>query len=224
MGTGRARKRSWKRWAAITASVVLLLAGAAWYAYTVMTDKLVEVLTDEAEQDSVGADSDEGAAAAAPPAARPADESQEREASPPGKHASSSGALRHRAPVPKPAAKAAKAANAGKDGDGQSSPKQPPQAAVPPEDVATAAHKATVKDRLAIGKVLLNHWDAADLKAMSGKLKGGLTVAEKRELKQEVMAKLTPEEYDKLAAIAKKLGLSRGKSYADSIREQRLRP
>ncbi|QHW34322.1 hypothetical protein GZH47_28365 [Paenibacillus rhizovicinus] len=88
------------------------------------------------------------------------------------------------------------------------------------EAADSAAKRATVKDRIEIGKVVLDHWNAKELKAMSAKLSGGLTIAEKRELKKEAMAKLSPEEYDKLIAIAEKLGLSEGKSYSDSTREK----
>lgn len=52
--------------------------------------------------------------------------------------------------------------------------------------------------------------------------KGGLTVVEKQQAKELLLVTLSPEDYNVLSALAKKYGLSRGKTYDESKKELNL--
>jgi len=49
----------------------------------------------------------------------------------------------------------------------------------------------------------------------------GMSLDEKRKAKEVILKKLTEEEYDELISIASKYGLSKGKSYEESLNEQK---
>lgn len=227
----RRRKRRRRAVGVSLAAALLVIAAAAWHIYSTMSEKLVEVLADDAVAELEPVGSVEGAAlpdsAASESLGSHRSDSAGGEigsAASNGKQVDSSlgngGEGEHSAstdddgvqslpPSGETEAESQRAAAGTSGSKGRN-----------PVDVAAAAGHVSVKDKLTIGKVVLKHWDAEELHDMSAKLSGGLTIAEKRELKKEALAKLTPQEYDKLIAIAKKLGLSRGKNYAQSREEK----
>lgn len=94
------------------------------------------------------------------------------------------------------------------------------KAGISVDEASEAGSKVTMMEKIEIGSVLLKHWSADDLKSFQSTLSGGLTVEEKRELKRKAMEQLSEEEYDRLIAIAKKYGMSQGKSYEQSLEEE----
>jgi len=64
--------------------------------------------------------------------------------------------------------------------------------------------------------VMLKRLSVDDIKTLQQLAGGGLTLEKKKEAKAIILEKLSEKEYDELIAIAKKYGLSQGRSYADS--------
>jgi hypothetical protein len=77
--------------------------------------------------------------------------------------------------------------------------------------------RVTFSEKTAVTSILLRHLGAADIRLFRELAGDGLSVEDKRTMKKVLLDKLTPEEYDKLVAIAKKYGLSEGKTYQESI-------
>jgi len=67
--------------------------------------------------------------------------------------------------------------------------------------------------------VMLKRLSPSDIKTLQQLASGGLTVEKKKEAKELILQKLTEDEYNELIAIAKKYGLSQGKSYEESLKE-----
>ncbi|TFE28169.1 hypothetical protein [Cohnella luojiensis] len=87
------------------------------------------------------------------------------------------------------------------------------------EKVNNVRESLTVSDKATVVSVVLKNLSLTDLKKMRSIAQGGLTVEEKREAKRMMLSKLSPEEYNKLSALAKKYGISRGKTYDEAKQE-----
>jgi hypothetical protein len=77
----------------------------------------------------------------------------------------------------------------------------------------------TLAEKTTVASILMSNLSMSDIRQFQKLASGGLTVEEKRVAKKILLEKLSPEEYDKLIAIAKKYGISKGKTYQDSIKE-----
>jgi len=69
----------------------------------------------------------------------------------------------------------------------------------------------TLGEKMTIASIL----DKSDIDRFVDLAKGGLTVEDKRAARALLLEKLTEDEYDTLIAIAKKYGISQGKTYAE---------
>lgn len=78
----------------------------------------------------------------------------------------------------------------------------------------------TYKDKANVASILLGNLGVSEIKEFQKMASGGMTTDEKREAKKILLEKLTPEEYNKLSSIAKKYGISRGKTYDEMILEE----
>mgnify|MGYP001248597438 FL=1 len=67
--------------------------------------------------------------------------------------------------------------------------------------------------------IMLSKLSTSDIKTLQQLASGGLTVEKKKEAKALILEKLSEDEYNELIAIAQKYGLSQGKSYEDSLKE-----
>jgi hypothetical protein len=81
----------------------------------------------------------------------------------------------------------------------------------------------TISEKADVTSILLGNLSLSDLKLFQMMASGGMTVAEKREARKLLLNKLTPEEYNTLSTIAKKYGISQGKTY-DQIKKQEAEP
>jgi hypothetical protein len=70
-----------------------------------------------------------------------------------------------------------------------------------------------------ITSVLLKKLSASDIQLFMKMAGNGMSLEEKKEAKQLILHKLSEEEYNQLIAIAAKYGLSQGKSYSESLKE-----
>lgn len=86
------------------------------------------------------------------------------------------------------------------------------------EKAEQAEQKISLKDKTKVTTTLLRSLSKNDIATLAGLAEGGLTISEKRQAKQLILERLSAEEYDELIQIAAKLGLSQGKTYAESLK------
>ncbi|MFB6366010.1 hypothetical protein ACFCP7_18405 [Paenibacillus elgii] len=79
----------------------------------------------------------------------------------------------------------------------------------------------SLAEQVKITTVLLKKLDGNDLKQLKNMLNKGVSLEDKRKAKAMILERLSEEEYDELIAIASKYGLSKGKSYEESLREKK---
>lgn len=77
----------------------------------------------------------------------------------------------------------------------------------------------TLKDKAFITSVIMKRFSSSELNLFGQMASGGLSVEEKKEAKKVFLEKLSESEYNQLIAIATKLGLSQGKDYQNSLKE-----
>lgn len=80
--------------------------------------------------------------------------------------------------------------------------------------------KITVAEKAKLATVFMKELSADDLKKLQELSSGGLSQEEKKEARDLILERLSPEQYDELIQIAKKYGLSQGKSYDEVSKEK----
>ncbi|NEW04735.1 hypothetical protein GK047_01705 [Paenibacillus sp. SYP-B3998] len=89
------------------------------------------------------------------------------------------------------------------------------------EKAAEVKDEIPLSEQMKITAILLKKLSASDLKLFQNLFDSGMSLDEKKKAKQVIMEKLTEKEYDELIAIASKYGLSKGKSYEESLQEKK---
>jgi hypothetical protein len=92
-------------------------------------------------------------------------------------------------------------------------------AEISPEKATQVENQISLKDKTEISLILLKKLSPSDISLFTKMASNGLSIDEKREAKKEILKKLSEDEYNQLIQIAAKLGLSEGKSYAQSLKE-----
>mgnify|MGYP001256494967 CR=1 FL=1 len=106
----------------------------------------------------------------------------------------------------------------GSSGGGPSDkPAETYSAEVSAEKVQELEKRVTFSEKTTVASILIRHLSASDIRLFRQLAEDGLSVEDKRTMKKVLLEKLTPEEYDQLVAIAKKYGLSQGKTYQESV-------
>jgi hypothetical protein len=90
---------------------------------------------------------------------------------------------------------------------------------VTPEKIENAENQITLKEKTKVTTSLLSSLSAKDISLFMSMSASGMSIEEKKAAKKIVLQRLTEEQYDELIVIAAKLGLSQGKSYAESLKE-----
>lgn len=80
--------------------------------------------------------------------------------------------------------------------------------------------KITVSEKAQVSSVLLKELSVSDIKEIQALASGGLSVEEKKQARSIILEKLSAEQYDELIQVAKKYGMSQGKSYDEVIKEE----
>ena len=80
--------------------------------------------------------------------------------------------------------------------------------------------KITVSEKAQVSSVLLKELSMSDIKALQALASGGLNLEEKKQARSIILDKLSAEQYDELIQVAKKYGMSQGKSYDEVVREK----
>ena len=79
--------------------------------------------------------------------------------------------------------------------------------------------KITVSEKAQVSSVLLKELNMSDIKALQALASGGLNLEEKKQARSIILDKLSAEQYDELIQVAKKYGMSQGRSYDDVVKE-----
>lgn len=93
-------------------------------------------------------------------------------------------------------------------------------AEITPDKAKDVQEKITATEKAKLASVFLKQLSMDDIKALQDLAGGGLDKAEKKEARDLILEKLTPEQYDDLIQIAKKYGMSQGRSYAEVSKEK----
>ncbi|WP_342410098.1 hypothetical protein [Paenibacillus sp. FSL R10-2778] len=78
----------------------------------------------------------------------------------------------------------------------------------------------TVKEKADVASIVLGQLSVADIKRLKELASGGLTLDEKREARSIILDKVSEEQYNELSQIAKKYGVSQGKTRDQIIAEE----
>ena len=99
-----------------------------------------------------------------------------------------------------------------------------PTGTVTDQQVNQVKESLTAGDKTNIISIMASSLDRSSSEKLWNLAKGGLTVAEKQEAKELLLTTLSPDDYNKLSKMAKKYGISKGKTYDEAEREMNLQP
>jgi len=108
----------------------------------------------------------------------------------------------------------------GQSDDGSNSSKNGYTAEISTDKAKDVQEKITVAEKARLASVFLKQLSTDDIKALQDLASGGLGKEEKKEARTLILDRLTPEQYDDLIQIAKKYGMSQGKSYEEVSKEK----
>lgn len=78
----------------------------------------------------------------------------------------------------------------------------------------------SIKDKANVAAIVAQQLSVSDIKRLQELAKGGLTSDEKREARSIILGKVSEEQYNELSSIAKKYGVSQGKTRDQIIAEE----
>jgi hypothetical protein len=93
------------------------------------------------------------------------------------------------------------------------------QAEVTKDKAKAVEDSITLREKVAVTSVLLNKLSASDMQLFIQMASKGISIDEKKAAKKTILGKLTEDEYNQLIQIAAKYGLSEGKNYKESLKE-----
>lgn len=80
----------------------------------------------------------------------------------------------------------------------------------------------TVKEKADVASIVMGQLSMSDIKRLQELASGGLTIEEKREARSIILDKVSDEQYNELSQIAKKYGVSEGKTKDQVIAEEQV--
>ncbi len=92
---------------------------------------------------------------------------------------------------------------------------------ISPKKIEQAKETLSFGEKAKITSVLLSKLSASEMNLFVKMATDGVSREEKKEAKKIILLKLTEQEYDELIVLAKKLGLSQGQSYQDSLKNMK---
>ncbi|ETT45167.1 hypothetical protein C162_21558 [Paenibacillus sp. FSL R7-269] len=78
----------------------------------------------------------------------------------------------------------------------------------------------TITDKANVAAIVAKQLSVSDIKRLQELAQGGLTTEEKREARSIILGKVSEEQYNELAQIAKKYGVSQGKTRDQILAEE----
>lgn len=203
------RKKRWKKILIWTVSIILLLGIGGLFTANYMMDKMIASLASSLESELI-----EDTLAEAP---------VETDKPNTGEAPTPSNTTEDPQNTPTPNEGATNGSNA--SNDTPTSTTEPAgdsdyTAEISTDKAKNVQEKITVSEKAKLASVFLKELSMDDIKALQELAGGGLSLEEKKEARTLILEKLSPEQYDELIQIAKKYGMSQGKSYNEVSKEQ----
>ncbi len=218
----RSKKKLFIWLGSILGALIIIIGAGGYFAINFAADKVLDSMMQEAL-----APTDQGMASPSSPQNKSNNEGSsdngvevtiEPSASPSGVNASSS-----KTPVKsgdlKSSSDSSQSTTPSKSPIPSPSPSPSYQAEISTEKAEAVKENITFSEKTKVLTVMLKRLNADDIKTLQKLANGGLTRDQKKEAKAIILQKLTEDEYNDLIDIAKKYGLSQGKSYEDSQKE-----
>ncbi|AIQ31991.1 hypothetical protein P40081_30600 [Paenibacillus sp. FSL P4-0081] len=79
----------------------------------------------------------------------------------------------------------------------------------------------TVKEKADVASIVMGQLSVSDIKRLQELASGGLTIEEKREARRIILDNVSADQYNELSSIAKKYGVSEGKTQEQVIAEEK---
>lgn len=91
---------------------------------------------------------------------------------------------------------------------------------ISPDKAKDVQGSVSLKDKADVASIVASQLSVSDIKRLQELAKGGLTNEEKREARSIILGKVSEEQYNELSQIAKKYGVSQGKSRDQILAEE----
>ncbi|MEK4060369.1 MULTISPECIES: hypothetical protein [Paenibacillus] len=79
----------------------------------------------------------------------------------------------------------------------------------------------TIKEKADVASIVMSQLSVSDIKRLQELASGGLTIEEKREARSIILGKVSEDQYNELSQIAKKYGVSEGKTQEQVLAEEK---
>ncbi|WP_424769270.1 hypothetical protein [Paenibacillus sp. sgz302251] len=205
------RKRKWKKILIWTVSVIVLIGIGGLFAANYAVNKLISTLAADLETEHI-TEVQPTEVVDAPDGEEPPAEETETEETNESDPAS-------QVPMEQEADKSVEQEAAGADEQDKSN-EEGYRAEVSIEKAKTVQEKITVSEKAQVTSVLLKELNMSDMKELQELASGGLSAEEKKKARTIILERLSADQYDELIQIAKKYGLSQGKSYEEVSKEK----
>lgn len=221
--------KRWKKVLFWTLSVIVVLGVAGLFAANYAVDKLMSSMADgfNVEADETTSNATQGEIVEPPVAAGDATAEPTASADPASTNPASTVL-----PTSTPASEGAGDKKADNSGQAATSTNKPTSTPAPtPEGEDGIAHissdkakevqsSVSIKDKADVASIVAQQLSVSDIKRLQELAKGGLTKEEKREARSIILGKVSEEQYNELVQVAKKYGLSQGKSRDQVLAEE----
>ncbi|MEC0169783.1 hypothetical protein [Paenibacillus graminis] len=222
--------KRWKKVLFWTLSVIVVLGVAGLFAANYAVDKLMNSMADgfDVEADETTSNVTQGEVVEPPVAAGNATAEPTSSEAPGAK-------VEPTTPVSPSSTPASNGAGDKKANNGEqaaASTKKPKSTPAPtPEGVDGIAHissdkakevqeSVSIKDKANVATIVAQQLSVSDIKKLQELAAGGLTNEEKREARSIILGKVSEEQYNELVQVAKKYGLSQGKTRDQILAEE----
>lgn len=91
---------------------------------------------------------------------------------------------------------------------------------ISPDKAKEVQENVSIKDKANVASIVAQQLSVSDIKRLQELAKGGLTNEEKREARSMILGKVSEEQYNELSQVAKKYGVSQGKTRDQVVAEE----
>ncbi|MFC3748193.1 hypothetical protein [Paenibacillus sp. GCM10012306] len=211
------KKKRWKKVVLWSLSVIVVLGVGGAFAANYAVDRLMNSMADGFDLDAEDPVVADGQGTDKSP---DVPDSANNNVGTDSSNASPSEGVNGTTPTKKPTAGASGTVSAGDKGTTGTS-KDSYTAEVSKDKAKEIQQSITVKDKADVISIVLGQLSASDIKRLQELAQGGLTVEKKKEARSIILGKVTEEQYNELSQIAKKYGISQGKTRDQVIAEEK---
>jgi hypothetical protein len=208
------RKKKWKKILIWVASIIVILGVGGLFAANYAVDKLISTLAADLENDLLN---EEVTAPETKPDQQGTDQTDQGDSKQTdGTDGTTEGSTDN---AEKPGKDGSNKTDSGSNEPKEEKPKDGYDGEVTVDKAKELQEKITVSEKAQVSSVLLKELSMSDIKELQALASGGLSVEEKKKARSIILDKLSAEQYDELIQVAKKYGMSQGKSY-DEVKNE----